>query len=150
MGDPKGFVYYLDAPQLEDGTIGQHGFLSAPDNVTNGIIEGFFSPIAIQKGDHFQGVLGCKYEAKQCDIVFQVDYQIDSYPTQKLATVFEHSDGEYTKLDIDLSALAGQNVMFILTTFTNGPSVDDYGLWSGLKIVHNMNAVNPVPNSPGH
>jgi len=44
-------------------------------------------------------------------------------------------DGSYDRVDIDLSAYAGQSVRFTLTVLNNGTSQDDEAVWLAPKIV---------------
>ena len=47
----------------------------------------------------------------------------------------EAFDGQWYSLDIDLSALKGQNVKFILTVFANGSSFKDFAIWIGPQLL---------------
>jgi hypothetical protein len=149
IGNIKGFVYYLYSPQLEDGTRGQHGLLTAPDHSSNGIMLGIFPPHPIQGGDHFQTHLSCKYQTNQCEIIFQLDYQIDNGPIKSLARVTERSNGNSSFLDIDLSSLAGKNVKFLFTLISNGISTENWGLWVDPVIFHYESPLQSISSEPG-
>jgi hypothetical protein len=149
IGNIQGFVYYLDSPQLEDGTRGQHGLLTAPDHSSNGIMLGIFPPLAIQSGDHFQTHLSCKYQTSQCEIVFQLDYQIENGPIKSLARVTERSNGNSSYLDIDLSTLAGNKVKLLFTLIANGMSNVNWGLWVDPVIIHYTSLVQSISSGPG-
>jgi hypothetical protein len=32
----------------------------------------------VSSGDHFKSVIGCEHNAKNCNVRFQLDYQIDN------------------------------------------------------------------------
>jgi hypothetical protein len=134
-GDGRGFVLKLDAPKLEDGSIGAPGLLTMPQNVTDGYIQGVYPALAVQSGDRFQSIVNCQYGATGCYVTFRLDYQIGSGPIQNLKSFREKIEGLYYRFDIPLSGLAGQNVKFILTTLATGSPVGDRAVWSGAKIV---------------
>ena len=144
-GDAQGLIYPLRAPQLEDGSIGQPGLLVVPRMVTNDTILGSYPAFTVQNGDRFQVVLSCQYDAKQCDIIFQLNYQIGNGPIQTLLMVRERYEGAYSNIDVDLSSLAGKDVKFMFIVFANGSSVGDRGIWSGSKIMRVGNSITPAP-----
>ena len=135
-GDNNGYVLRLDHPVMENGkTEDQAGLLTVPQNTYNGYIRGRFPVFAVQSGDHFQSQINCQYGAYHCNIVFQLQYQIDNGDIRTLGQWSEVYEGQYYPVDIDLSALSGQNVKFILTATTNGPFNQDYGLWFAPRII---------------
>ncbi len=133
-GDSKGFVLKLDAPKLEDGSIGAPGLLTFPHSVTNGYIQGIYPPFTVQSGDRFQSVVNCQYGATGCYVKFRLDYQIDSGAVKTFKSFSEKLDSMYYRFDIDLSSLAGQSVKFILTVLASGSPTGDRAVWSGPRI----------------
>ena len=133
-GAANGFILKLDTPNLEDGTTGQSGLLTFPQNVTNGYIQGIYPAFTVQSGDRFQSIVNCQYNATSCNVVFRLDYQIGGGAVQTFKTASEKYEGLYYRLDLDLSSLAGQNVKFILTVLANGSPTGDRALWGAPRI----------------
>lgn len=138
-GDSRGFVLSVTNPQLENGTTDSRpGLLTFPQNAYNGYIQGFFPAYTVQAGDHFQSTINCEYGATECFVIFRLDYQVGGGQVQTLWAFAERYDGLYYPVDIDLSALAGQNVRFILTVLANGYATGDRATWIAPQIVHTL------------
>lgn len=134
-GDAKGFVLRLSNPVLESGsTDDEPALLTVPQAVSDGVIRGKFPGYTVKDGDKFKAVIGCAYKAEQCDVKFQLDYQIGSDSIQTLATWNEKYDGIFNSVSVDLSSLAGKQVNFILTVFANGVMQQDRALWLAPRI----------------
>ncbi len=133
-GDARGFVQNLAAPQLENGATGAAGLLTAPQNITDGYIQGVYPAFLVQSGDHFVSIINCQYGASGCYVTFRLDYQVGSGPVQTLKTFREKIEGMYYNLDVNLSGLAGQNVNFILKVLASGSPAGDRAVWSGPRI----------------
>jgi hypothetical protein len=83
----------------------------------SGKITGTYPGIDIQAGDRFLARIGCFHNSKNCNARFEVSYKITGSDTvTQLGSWVETYDGSSTLIDLDLSALAGENVKFILTT----------------------------------
>jgi len=135
IGDPNGYVLDLDNPIMESGkTEDESGLLTIPKNGANGFIRGVYPPIQIQYGDRFRALINCQYQAYGCDVVFNLTYRIGS-STRTLGQWHETYDGLYTPIDLDLSPLAGQNVVFQLTVNANYFGHQDQALWIAPRIV---------------
>jgi hypothetical protein len=133
--DSRGFVLRYETPQLETGQIDDEpGLLTNPQIVTDGVIRGQYPAIRVENGYHFKSLIGCAYEAKNCDVRFQLDYQIGDGSIQTLASWSETYNEQTTSVDVDLSSLAGKDVKFILTVFANGASNGDRALWLAPRI----------------
>jgi hypothetical protein len=98
------------------------------------MISGKFPPIRIQSGDRFQTMIGCQYKANDCDVTFRLDYQIGANPRRTLGQWREVYEGQFYPINIDLSALSGENVKFILSVHANGSSHEDFALWINPRI----------------
>ena len=134
-GDSKGYVLKLSDPVMENGvTENEAGLLTVPKDTYNGLIWGTYPAIKIRNGDHFRTLVNCQYQAYSCNVAFQVQYQIDGGAVRTLGTWYEAYEGKYFPVDIDLSALAGNNVKFILAAGTNGSFDQDYALWLAPRI----------------
>jgi len=141
-GDARGFVLPVTNPQLENGTIDNaSGLLMSPQNKYNGYIQGTYPGISIQAGDRFQGIVNCAY-GSACYVTFRLDYQIGNGPLVTFWSWMEKNEGQYYRVDKDLSALAGKNVKFVLTLLATGSAANDRAVWSQPRIVRTA----PVPS----
>ena len=141
-GNPAGFVLKVEKPQLENGTITtESGLLLMPQNAYNGDIHGAFPAFRVQSGDRFRSVVSCAYGATGCFVTFRLDYQIGNGPINAFWSLRKKLDGTIFRNDLDLSALAGQDVKFILTVLATGPAAADRVIWSNPIIVR----TGPVP-----
>lgn len=145
----NGEIGIVNNPRLENNTVDTRpALLTVPNNVFNGYIQGVFPPFAVQAGDHFKSIVNCEYLQRGCYVVFRVSYQIDNGPVQILWTFGERYEGAYYQADIDLSALAGQNVKFILAAYANGSPIGDRAMWVGPSIVRSGGSYptpSPIP-----
>lgn len=130
--DSRGYVVVFPSPKFENGiTEDEPGLLTHPQWVDNGWITGNFPPIAVQAGDRFQTFIGCAYNpgGAACNVRFQLRARVGSGPWVGLGEWVETYDGNWTKLDVDLSPVAGTSVQFQLGAHANGPSNQDWALW---------------------
>jgi hypothetical protein len=147
-GSPDGFILYKNPPQLENGNVDDEpALLTNPAKMTDAVLRGKFPAYAVQSGDHFKTIIGCEYNAKNCSVRFQLDYQVDNGALQTLGSWNENLDGNLTTVDIDLSSLAGKNVRFILTVLSNGASENDRAQWL-LPRIESNNLTTVKPNVP--
>jgi hypothetical protein len=134
-GDPAGFVVVLNQPRLENGKKADDDALAmGPKRSANGRVEGEFPAIKIKKGDHFLATINCQYRANKCDVILQLDYILNGH-RRTLASWHEVYEGLSYNIDLDLSALEGENVKFILVVKANGDPKDDEALWIGPHIL---------------
>ncbi len=143
-----GSVQKVDAPQLENGSVGNPGLLVTPQNVAGGYIQGVYPAFAVQAGDRFQSIVNCAYNAPNCYVNFRLNYQIGSGPVQTLWSFNERYEGLYYRLNLDLSSLAGQNVNFILYVADvsgYGSPAGDQAMWVETKIVRSGVGPGPGP-----
>ena len=148
-GDARGFVLSATSPRLENGVTDTHpGLLTFPQASASGYIQGAYPAFPVQTGDRFKAILNCEYGAADCFVIYRLDYRIGGGPVQTLGTFGERYDGLYYPADIDLSALAGQNVNFILTVLANGSAVGDRALWVAPRIVRSSSVGGSSPSTP--
>jgi len=147
-GSNAGFALFLKAPKMEDGEVRGSGLLTFPEKGNNGIITGKYSGFKIQSGDHFKALIGCQYNANDCNMIFKLEYKIGSDPAKTLGQWQEVYEGKYYAIDIDLSFLSGQKVRFILTVLANGSSHEDFGLWVNPRITHQSAQAATATSSP--
>lgn len=113
--DPLGSVDLAEDPAMEDGK--EHkgdALMLTPEHTDRGYISGQYPAFEVKKGDHFRMTLSCPEGAKNCDIIFRLDYQVGSKDIETLYEIGESFDRKITWVDVDLSELAGKNVKFIL------------------------------------
>ncbi len=135
-GDSRGYVQELDSPMMENGkTEDEPGLLTVPKTSWNGLIRGAYPAVKIRDGDRFRSLVNCQYQAYACDVIFKLNYQIGGGTVQTLGQWHEIYEGKYYPVDLDLSALAGQNVKFILVVQANGSGYQDQALWLDPHIV---------------
>jgi hypothetical protein len=145
-GDANGFVIRVANPNLETGAVDDEpGLITAPQLINDGVIRGKYPPLAVQNGDVFKTIVGCEYKATNCNVKFQLDYQVDNGSIQTLASWDETYDGKFTVVTQDLSSLAGKNVRFILTVLAKGSASGDRALW--LKPRIERPAPTPTPTA---
>lgn len=133
-GDQKGFVIAPNSPKLENGNTQNKGLITHPQMVKDGSITGKYPGFTVQSGDRFQAWINCMYQANDCNMIFKLQYQVGNGALQTLGQWNEIYDGQYYAVNVDLSALHGQKVKFILTILANGSAHEDYALWIAPRI----------------
>jgi hypothetical protein len=145
-----GYVQKIDNPVMENGiTSPVHGLLTIPQSKYNGLIRGSFPVTDIFRGDHFQALIGCQYNAVNCYVTYMLEYQVgDSLFT--LWKSKEKYDGLVTQADVDLTRIANLKAKLVLTILATGPYEGDQPLWVGARIVRTaaVPVTTPTPVSP--
>jgi hypothetical protein len=113
-GSKFGFVHLLDNPRLENRFEDEPAIWVVPNQSPDGWILGEFPEVRVRTGYHFRTWVGCLDDSQGCNVTFSLDYRDDGNSIQNLGTWREVYDGQITRIDLDLSNLAGQNVSFIL------------------------------------
>ncbi|MCS6993862.1 MAG: NBR1-Ig-like domain-containing protein [Anaerolineales bacterium] len=140
-GDAKGFVLKLDNVEMENGkTENAPSLLTFPQNVNNGYIQGVFPAFRVERGDQFRATVGCQYRFNACYVTYRLEYQIGSDPVKVLWNFTEKYEGLLYNVNLDLSALAGKDVKFILKVLAAGPAANDRAVWVNPRIVRAGNA----------
>jgi hypothetical protein len=104
--------------------------VSRPDNGdTDGFIMGTYPPFTVQDGDHFVATIGCAPDGYQCNLYFDLKYQIGAGAIQTLDTWYETHNNRTQEVDVDLSDLAGQTVRFILSVRNINTDIHNEGYW---------------------
>jgi hypothetical protein len=146
-GDPVGSVRMVNQPALENGTTDPGvGLITMPQDVFNGYIHGIYGPFHVQTGDRFQSIVNCAFGATSCDVTFRLDCQIGSGPISTFWSFHEKYEGLFSRADVDLSALAGQDVKFILTVLASGDASGDRALWAD-PVIMRAGSTPPAPNA---
>jgi hypothetical protein len=134
--DSRGSVQRIDKPTLESGYVDDEAVLRMqPQMITDGVIRGKFPAFRVENGHFFVAVIGCAYKATNCDVNFQLAYQIDNGSIETLATWHEVYDESFRPVEIDLSGLRGNDVNLILTVQANGASTQDIAQWLAPRVV---------------
>ncbi len=129
-GSANGYALNRANPKLENGIASaQAGLLFVPNNVSNGYIQAVYPAFRVLSGDRFQTTVGCEYGATNCYTAYRLDYQIGSNAVRTFWTFRERYEGLSYNANVDLSALAGQDVKFILVISAYGSPLDDRALW---------------------
>jgi hypothetical protein len=125
-----GFVLLYENPVLElSRNENEPGILTFPSDGKGGSISGRFPAFRVKPGDRFRTVIGCFYDSFACNVVFQLNYSLEGGSLINLETWTEVYDNHFTRVDLDLSSLAGKSVEFVLTVLNNGESLDDWAFW---------------------
>lgn len=121
IGSSNGFVIRDSDPHMENGNFSQSGIWSHPPFKDGGEIWGTFPALIIQPGDRFMAELACLHDYDDCDVTFDLYYQVDGSSEKTLLGHWaEAYDGATTIVDIDLSFLASHYAAFILQATGHG------------------------------
>lgn len=145
-GDARGMAQLDSAPVLEDGTVAAPGLLMVPQDRYNGYLQGIYPEFLVQKGDRFQTIVNCAYGATGCYVTFRLDILTAGGAPRILWQWKEKHEGRYYAADLDLSALAGQKVRFVLTLLATGSASGDRALWVAPRLVRPGNGQTPLPS----
>lgn len=135
-GDEEGFVRLVDRPVIEkDRLENESALVMSPQDIEDGWIRGEYPEIEIKRGYRFKAVVGCMADARKCDVIFQLNYRIGDSEIHTLWETREVYDDSFTRVDVDLSSLEGEEVQLILTVLANGSPDDDLAFWLVPRIV---------------
>ncbi|MBN2045216.1 MAG: hypothetical protein JW757_09370 [Anaerolineales bacterium] len=108
------YVFYSSDFKMEGGRVEDEPAIIA--NVETGQrLRGIFPAYTVASGDRFVSEIGCTDVAKDCKVKMVLHYRIKGTSTQGiLGEWIEKYDGKTTLIEIDLSSLAGKDVIFTL------------------------------------
>jgi hypothetical protein len=142
---PAGAVVWINNPVVETGKQeNEPALLTRPDSSRDGVITGTFPAYMVRSGDRFMADIGCIYRSRRCDVTFSLDYQVGNQTVRNLGSWHEVYEEQMMRANIDLSALAGQAVTFILRVENNGNWSEANALWFVPTISRN----SPPPPPP--
>lgn len=126
------------APILENGLTDDEGaIITVPAIGGDGMIQGQFPAFTVHSGDHFAATVFCSYQKPNCSVTFEVLAQQQGGSTiTTLGTYNKVDDNSTVGIDLDLSTMDGQSVIFYLKVLSNGNSSDDYAQWMAARITH--------------
>jgi hypothetical protein len=128
--DINGLIQRQDAPIMEGGRVeNEQGLWVIPEGVDGGYLTGTFPPYKVESGDRFKTVVSCLEGYEACAVEFRLEYRIGEGEVKTLGKWYETYEGNYTKVNIDLTPLAGKEVQFILTIRALDVFDEDSGLW---------------------
>ena len=134
VGSDQGWVSLIEEPIQENMSIDDEpGLQVHPQRVTDGWIRGTYPEITLTGDAVFTSIVGC-YGPANCNAQFTLLASIDGAAEQILGTWHEVQDGEYTRVEVDLSSLAGRRVQFSLLLEAKGFPVDGTALWFAPRI----------------
>jgi len=143
-GDSQGYVLKLNAPKMENGEKADDpGLLTFPKNTSNGFISGQYPAFKVHSGDRFRALVNCQYNATGCDVYFRLDY-LNNGQVKTLGSWHEIYEGQFYPVNLDLSALEGETVKFILVVTANGSAHHDSAIWVAPRIVRQGTAPTPT------
>ncbi len=147
-GNANGFVLIANPSRMENGTNDTRtGLITFPQNVNNGYIQGIYPAYKVKSGDKFRTIVNCENGSTSCYVVFRLDYAlVGSSTIQTFWAFVERYEGQFYTADIDLTALVGQDVKFILSVSSTGSPTGDRALWVA-PILYNSGSVS-VTSTP--
>jgi hypothetical protein len=119
----------LDSPDLETTREDELALWTRPNEVRNGWISGQYPAYRVRDGDRFVAEVGCLRDSRECQVSFQVDYQLSDGRVRNLGVWTESYDGSTTRIDADLSSLAGDSVRFFLSVYNEGEPEEADAFW---------------------
>lgn len=126
----NGFVVKVDEPLLETGGKEDEAALwTNPPSGDNTEIRGTFPAMSITSGMYFKAIIGCLSGATNCNVKVVLSYIPEGGSETKLAEWSETYDKNFTRINLDLSNLAGKKVQFILSVKSNGAADQDQVFW---------------------
>jgi hypothetical protein len=130
---------------LEDGTNDNRtGLLTFPQNINNGYIQGIYPSYNVKRGDRFRTIVNCENGATSCYVVFKLEYAINGTSNVETFWAFvEKYERQYYTADIDLTALVGLDVKFILSVYATVSPTGDRALWVA-PIIYNAAGTPPT------
>jgi hypothetical protein len=134
MGDvnsSNGSVVLLDTPLLENGRREDESTLwTRPQITRGGWISGTYPVYQVKEGDHFRAAIGCLHNSSGCELTFSLDYQeAGNNKVNNLGSWVERYDNAISSVDVDLTALVGKQIHFILTVTTHGKPTSANAFW---------------------
>ncbi|MGA9397192.1 MAG: NBR1-Ig-like domain-containing protein [Anaerolineaceae bacterium] len=128
--DIRGFVVRQDSPKWSNGgQEDEHAVETHPQWVDDGVISGLYPGFNVLNGDKFVSDIGCLYGGSACNFKYQVTYKSDGGPLSLLIQGTKVYGEGPTRINVDLSSLAGHSVQFALVVMANGVASQDWAVW---------------------
>jgi hypothetical protein len=109
-----------------------------PNQPQQGVIFGTFPAIIIRSGDYLQiDAIGCQYDFPECNVKFEVYYQVNDGKAQLLLEETQVYDGTImTGINLDLSAFAGKYLSFTFYVTGLAKTNQNAAMWIKPRITH--------------
>lgn len=122
-------VSLTDSPRFENGN--RENELTLVMNIAEDEkLVGVYPDFTIKSGDRFVAGVGCLYQSEKCKVNFVLSYRVvGTSDIVILKTWSQKYDGKITKINLDLSALDGKTVEFILSTKSLAATDDNQAFW---------------------
>lgn len=146
--DAQNPIHLVTLPALEDGTTLNTPAIMISPAGGNGSIQSIYPDYEVQAGDHFRAIASCEANALSCSALLRVSYQDASNAIVDLWAVGEFYDQQYTKIDIDISSLAGQKVKFILDVTPLNTDPGNHVFWASPGIYREAQPTATVTLTP--
>ena len=141
----SGNVNKVQNPKLENGQIFEGlALLTVPENKNKGYIKGIYPAFAVKSGDRFRALTSCTDQSVGCNVILQLNYQAVDGTISNLWQYNEVYGDRLYNVDVDLSALAGTSVKFILNASANGSFKNDEPVWVNPRIERLDNLITPT------
>lgn len=138
-GDPElddpGVAVGLENVKLNDGKTHARVLATYPQKITDGAIYGVYPAYTIQDKDHFRASLGFRSSCEKGNVKFQVKYR-EGGSEVSLGEWIKSCDDKLLDIDLDLTALKGKSVQFILLVASNGAWENDKAVWLAPRVEH--------------
>ena len=93
-------------------------------------VRGIYPSYLVKPGDRFVSQIGCIYDNPNCKVKMVLAYQVKGSDDRLVLGEWRESlDGNTTVIDIDLSSLAGKDVIFILDMEAKSQSKTNEVFW---------------------
>ena len=148
-GDAKGFVLKQASTKLENDAVDANpGLLVAPQAITDGYIKAVYPAFRVESGDKLQVTVSCEGGATSCYVAYRIDYKDNTGRTGTLFSFREKYERQYYRSNIDLSFLAGRDVVLTFTVSAYGSPTGDRALLANPIILRGGGGITPVPTTP--
>lgn len=133
--DSPGLAVIVEDVKLNDNRTYAEALATYPPFLTDGVITGKFPSYTIQNGDRFRASLGFRASCGVGKVKFQFSYQEGDSAVVTLGEWSKSCDTSLLFAEVNLSALSGKTVNFILGVNADGSHEDDRALWLNPQIV---------------
>jgi len=103
-----------------------------------GVIFGTFPAILIRSGDYLQiNAIGCQYDFPDCDVKFEIYYQVNGGKAQLLLEEYQVYDGSIlTGINVNLSSFDSKYLTFTFYTTGLAKTSQNAAMWIQPQITH--------------
>ncbi len=131
--DSDGVAVDLNNAKAENNKTYSRALATYPQRITDGMISGQYPIYTVQNGDHFRATIGLRTGCEDGKVRYQLKY-VDSGGEVLLGEWLEACEGKVVDIDLNLSALTGKVVQFVLVVKAEGVADGDLALWISPRI----------------